>query len=107
RAGAGVRVDTGRAPARRRGGRAEHVVVGVEHVDVGAGGEVRVQRHPEQTPVPEVVDVDVEVGEDVRGGVGGGAGPLDDAALLGHEDPPVAGEADHGGVGQPAEHGRL
>jgi hypothetical protein len=105
--GAGVGVDAGGPPARRRGGRAEHVVVGVEDIDVGVGGEVRGKRHPEQAPVPEVVDVDVEVGEDVRGGVGHGVEDLDDAALLGDEDPPVGGEADRGRVRQTAEHDRL
>ena len=41
------------------------MVVGVEHIHVGVGREVRCERHAEQAPVPEVVHVSVEVGEDV------------------------------------------
>ena len=69
----------------------------------GVGGRVH-QGHPEEAPVPEVVDVAVEVGEDVRGGVGQGVEHLDDPALLGDEDPPVGGEADRRGVLEAAEH---
>ena len=107
RGGAGVGVDAGGSPPRRRGGRAQLVVVGVEDVDVGVGREVGGQGHAEQATVPEVVDVDVQVGEGRRRGVGQGVEDLDDPALLGHEDAPVRGEADHGRVAQPAEDDRL
>ena len=50
-------------PTRRRARRAELVVVGVEDVDVRVGREVRVERHPEQAAIPEVVDVRREVRE--------------------------------------------
>src|SRR5829696_2455522 len=57
--GGGTRVGeyARRAPARRRLCAAELVVVCVEDVDIRVGGEVRVEGQPEQTPVPEVVDV--------------------------------------------------
>ena len=54
------------APAWRRRCASELVVVRVEDVHVRVGGEVRGQREPEQAAVPEVVDVDVEIGEHGR-----------------------------------------
>jgi hypothetical protein len=52
-----------------------------------------VEGQGEQAAVPEVVHVDVEVGEDVGRGVGQRVEDLDRAALLGHEDAPVSAEA--------------
>lgn len=90
-----------------RGGAADRGVVGVEDVDGRVGREVGREGQPEQPAVPEVVDVDVQVGEDVRRGVGERVEDLDDPALLGHEHPAVRGELDGRGVGQPAEDDAL
>ena len=82
-------------------------VVGVEDVDVRVGREVGVERDAEQAAVPEVVDVRAQVGEDGRRRVGEVVEDLDQAALLGDEDPAVGGEANGGRVGQAAEDDRL
>src|SRR5829696_8282444 len=83
------------------------MVVGVEHVHVWVSGEVRIERHTEQSAIPEVVDVDVQVGEDVGRRVAQGVEDLDDAALLSDEDPTIAAETDNRWVGQAVESNRL
>jgi hypothetical protein len=102
-----IGVDARSAPPRCRVRRAQLVVVRVEHVHVGVGREVRSERHPQEPSIPEVVDVDVEVGEDRWRGVGERVEYLDDATLLGHEDAAVAGEPHHGWIGQTAERHQL
>ena len=64
--GTGVRVDSRRSPLGCRCRVAEHVVVRVEDVDIRVRREVRVERHPEQPAIPEVVDVRAQVGDDRR-----------------------------------------
>jgi hypothetical protein len=63
--------------------------VGVEHVDVGVCRELRVERQPEQSPVPEVVHLRSQVREDVRLRVRQRVEDLDETALLGDEDASV------------------
>ena len=99
--GAGVGRDTRRAPARGRA--TDRGVVGVEDVNVGVAGEVRGEGEPEQAPIPEVVDLGAQVGEGGGRGVREAVEDLDQAALLGNEDPSVLGELDVCGVGQAAE----
>ena len=79
----------------------------VEDVDVGVGGEVGIEGEPEQAAIPEVVDVGAQVGEGGGRGVREAVEDLDQATLLGHEDPPVLGELDIGGVGQAAKNDCL
>ena len=91
-AGRDVRVRGG--PARRVGRIlrvAQDVVVGVQDVHVRAARrKARVDREAEHAPVPVVVDVRRQVGEDRRRGVGHARVAKDDALLLGHEDRSVA-----------------
>ena len=61
------------------------------------------ERHAEQSAVPEVVNVPIQVGEDVRCLIGQGVEDLDYAALFRDEDPTIAAEPDHRWVGQPAQ----
>ncbi len=86
--GRGRRV--GRRPAWRVGRIlrvAQDVVVRVQDVHVRtARREARVDGEAEHAPVPVVVDVRGQVGEDRRRGVGHARVAKDDALLLGHED---------------------
>ena len=95
-----VVVEDGRSSARRR-------VVGVEDVQRVGGREVRVQRHPQQPTVPEVVHLGTQVGHDVRRGVGQTRVGLDDAALLRNEDSPVGRERHREWLREPTEYDVL
>ena len=104
--GALVEVGAGGAPAGRRPRVAQDVVVGVEHVDERALRERGVDGQAQHAAVEEVVDLDVEVGED-RGRGPGPLGHLDHPALLGHEDLAVGREGRRGGDVEPVEHDPL
>ena len=98
---AAIRGPAHRPPARRR--PADGGVEGVEDVDPRVRREVRRERETEQSTVPEVVDLRPEVGEHGRRRVRQVVEDLDDAALLGHEDPAVWREAHRRGLGEPGE----
>jgi hypothetical protein len=104
---AGIRRRARRPPLRRRTRVAEYVVVGVEDVNVGVRGEVRREREPEETAVPEVVDVRPQVCEHSRRRVRQAVEDLDQPALLGNEDTTVRGETDNSRIRQPAQDDRL
>ena len=75
----------------------EDVVVGVEDVNPrprrkGGVRQARVQRESEQPAIPEVVDVRRQVREGRRRRIIDAVVNLQDAALLGHEDPAIGGE---------------
>ena len=73
---------------------AQHVVPGVERVDVGAAFvEFGIEGEPEQAPVAVVVDVAAEVGEDRRRRIREVVEDFDPARLLGDEDAAVGREA--------------
>ncbi len=96
RCGAGV------APARR-GGRARVLVVRVQRVDERApGGEPRVEGHPLQPSIPEVVHPGGEVREHGRGRVREVIEDQDASALLRDEHPAVGREPYGHRVRQPA-----
>ena len=80
-------------PGRRSPDRG---VVRVEHVDRVVHREVWVERQAEQPPVPVVVDLRTQVRHDVGGAVLEAREHLDEAALLGHEDPAVGRERQRG-----------
>ena len=96
-----VRCHAGRAPTRSCA--ADRGVVRVQDVHVRLGRELRMERHAEQTAIPEVVDVGPQIGEHGRGGVGEVVEHLDQAALLGHEDATVRREAELRRVRQAGE----
>jgi hypothetical protein len=96
-----VRVDAGRSVLRRS--PADVRVVRVEHVDVRARREIRVERHSQQPAIPEVVDVPVQVREDRRRCVRQVVEDLDHTALLGYEHAAVGREAERRGIREPAE----
>ena len=60
----------------------------------GSVGKFGAMVKPEQSTIPEVVDVRLEVGDERRRRVGDAVVRDDAAALLGHEDATVGGEAD-------------
>ena len=107
-AAVGVRTRARRAdvvPARRAAAR--DGVTRIQDVHVGAGREVRVERHPEQTAVPVVVDLGREVGEDRRGRVRDAVEDLDDPGLLRDEHAAVIGEPQRGRQGHPRPYVRV
>ncbi len=105
RRGAPVGEHAWRAPARRN--TADRRIVGVEDVDVRVRRKAGVEGEAEQAPIPEVVHVRAQVGEDGRSRVGEIVEDLDQPALLGHEDTPVGREPDDGGIGEAAEDNGL
>ena len=92
-----------RAPAREVVGVGQIEVVCVEDVHVRLGGEVGVEREAQEAAVPEVVDLGSQVGEHGRRRVVEVVEDLDQAALLGNEHAPVAGELDRRRLGQSGE----
>ena len=54
-----------------------------------------------QPTIPEVVDVDVQVGEDGGRRIGQGVEHLDHAALFRNENPVIGAEPDHVGLVRP------
>src|SRR4028119_2297396 len=68
RGGTGVGRDTRRAPARSRA--TDRGIMSVEDINVGVAGKVRGEGEPEQSPIPEVVDLGAQVGEGGRRCVG-------------------------------------
>ena len=102
--GATVGRRAGHAP--RRSGAADRRVKDVEDVDVRSGRELGVQDHILEAPIPVVVDLGPQVGEDVGRRVGQAVEDLDEARFLGHEDPPVRRELERDRVIEPLEDGR-
>ncbi len=101
RSRAGVAVDAGRSPARRVA--AGNGVAGVEDIHIGAGREQRVEHHPQQPAVPEVVDVGAQVGDGRRGVVVEPVELFDHTGLLGDEDAAVRGEGERARFRQPGK----
>jgi hypothetical protein len=73
---------------------ADHVVEGVEGVDVGAGRKIGVEDEPEDTAVAVVVGLLAEVREQGRRGVVQPVEDEDPAGLLGDENAPIGSEAE-------------
>ena len=85
--GAGIACRVRFAPLWRGTGIAEHVVVGVERVDVGTPfGEFGIERETKQATIPAVIDICAQVGEDFRFGVVDAFENEDFPRLLGDED---------------------
>ena len=94
-------------PARERR-RVRVLVVGVEDIHVRPPGpEAGVELHPEQSPVPEVVDLPAEIRVEGRRRVAEVVEHLDPAGLLGDEDPAVGREPHRRRLLQPAQRDRV
>ncbi len=91
-------------PSTQRLTRAHRPVERVEHVEALPLREARVERQPEEPPIPEPEDPPPEVGEhDMLVGAEPGE-DLDPAALLGDDDAPVAREGEPERFLEPAQH---
>src|SRR5207248_1759787 len=64
-------------------------VVGVEHIDVGAGWEIGIEDETEQPAIPIVIYLTAEVSDDGRCCCRKACEDFDYAAFLSHEDPTV------------------